>query len=414
MTSAYRKGMESLVDVVQRLSYARSVEAIAETVRLAARELTGADGATLVLRDGENCHYFDENAIAPLWKGRRFPQRICISGWVMTNRQHAAIKDIYKDPRIPHEAYRPTFVKSLLMVPIRREAPLGAIGNYWARKRVPKPHEIRLLQTLADSTSVAMENAQLYGNLQDSLREERLAKDEIARQLELRDEFVSVAAHELKTPLTPLKLQSEIFRRLLTGNQFAGHPRESDLRRYSEIIGRQVTDLAQLVEGLLEVSRIRLGRFQVAKTPAVDLAALIREVVEHFQPLSRGVIVARVEEPLIGTWDQVRLRELLQNLVSNAISYGKEKPISIKAVRTEGEIPGVRIEVEDQGIGVPLADRERIFGRFERATSIRSFGGMGLGLFVAREIVHAHGGTIRVEGEEGMGALFIVELPLGA
>ena len=126
-------------------------------MRRAARELMGADGATFVLRDGADCVYADEDAIAPLWKGRRFPMSACISGWVMLNRTPAAIKDIYSDARIPAEAYRPTFVKSLAMVPIRQPAPIGAIGIYWARQHQASAPELELLGALAESTSVAME-----------------------------------------------------------------------------------------------------------------------------------------------------------------------------------------------------------------------------------------------------------------
>ncbi|HZI72761.1 MAG TPA: GAF domain-containing protein, partial [Gemmatimonadales bacterium] len=162
----YARAMEKLVAVIQELSLARDLPRIMEIVRRSARELTGADGATFVLRDGEQCHYADEDAIAPLWKGRRFPMTSCISGWAMLNRQAAVIEDIYADPRIPAEAYRPTFVKSLVMVPIRTADPVGAIGNYWAARRKPRPEEVKLLQALADSTSVAMENVQLYAGLE--------------------------------------------------------------------------------------------------------------------------------------------------------------------------------------------------------------------------------------------------------
>ncbi|HZT30752.1 MAG TPA: response regulator [Bryobacteraceae bacterium] len=126
------RGMARLIAAVQELSLARDLDGVMAIVRRAGRELTGADGATFVLREGDLCHYADEDAVAPLWKGQKFPLSACISGWVMLNRQAAVIEDIYADPRIPADAYRPTFVKSLAMVPIRTEAPVGAIGNYWA------------------------------------------------------------------------------------------------------------------------------------------------------------------------------------------------------------------------------------------------------------------------------------------
>jgi GAF domain-containing protein len=156
------------VGTIQELSLARSVPEIQAIVRTAARRLTGADGATFVLRDGTLCHYADEDAIAPLWKGQRFPMSACISGWAMMNRRSAVIGDIYADDRIPHDAYRPTFVKSLAMVPIRTLDPIGAIGNYWARRHAPTADEVEVLQALADSTAVAMENVRAYEELDRS------------------------------------------------------------------------------------------------------------------------------------------------------------------------------------------------------------------------------------------------------
>src|SRR5262245_20935315 len=150
------RGVADLVEVVQQLSLARDLRTVQDIVRRSARRLTGADGATFVLRDGNRCHYVDEDAISPLWKGQRFPLSACISGWSMLNRQAAVIEDIYADDRIPHDAYRPTFVKSLVMVPIRRVEPIGAIGTYWATRHKPTAEEVGLLQALADSASIAM------------------------------------------------------------------------------------------------------------------------------------------------------------------------------------------------------------------------------------------------------------------
>ena len=155
-----------LVVAIQQLSLARSVGQIQAIVRTSARRLTGADGATFVLRDGDRCYYADEDAISPLWKGQRFPMSVCISGWAMLNRRPAVIEDIYADQRIPHDAYRPTFVKSLAMVPIRTLDPVGAIGNYWATRHQPTEQEVELLQALADSTAVAMENVRVYSELE--------------------------------------------------------------------------------------------------------------------------------------------------------------------------------------------------------------------------------------------------------
>lgn len=191
----YMRGMERLMRAVQELSLARSLPEVQRIVRTSARELTGCDGATFVLRDNGKCFYADEDAIAPLWKGSRFPMEICISGWAMLNRDAAVIRDIYQDSRIPHEAYRPTFVKSLVMVPIRKLDPIGAIGNYWAHERQPSEQEIALLQALADSTSVAMENVAVYSELEQRVRDRTAeleqANEEI-QQLSITDELTGL------------------------------------------------------------------------------------------------------------------------------------------------------------------------------------------------------------------------------
>jgi putative two-component system response regulator len=174
-----------LLGAIQRLSLARTLPEIQEIVRTAARRLTGADGAALVLSDGEQCFYADEDAIAPLWKGQRFEKSICISGWVMDHRQPAVIGDVYADERIRHQAYRPTFVRSLAMVPIRQYDPLGAIGNYWASQHEATGEEVQMLQALADSTAVALENVRTYQQLEESRLE---TLNRLALAAEYRDD----------------------------------------------------------------------------------------------------------------------------------------------------------------------------------------------------------------------------------
>jgi PAS domain S-box-containing protein len=163
----------ALCDVVERLSAADSLAGIIEIVRGTAREVSGADGVCFVLRDGELCHYVDECAIGPLWKGKRFPLTACISGWCMLNDKAAVVPDIYLDPRIPHDAYRPTFVKTLVMVPVKTTEPIAAIGSYWAELHEFSEEELALLEALGRATSAAIVAANLREALCD--REHRLA-----------------------------------------------------------------------------------------------------------------------------------------------------------------------------------------------------------------------------------------------
>jgi diguanylate cyclase (GGDEF)-like protein len=228
-------------------------------VRRAARALTGADGATFVLREGDQCFYADEDAIAPLWKGRRFPMSICISGWAMLHRRRVAIEDIYADDRIPHDAYRPTFVKSLAMVPIRSLDPIGAIGNYWAERHRPTEQELGLLQALADSTAVAIARVQLLEHLEQRVAERtaaltaeverrRRAEEEV-RELLLTDELTGVASRR------GFLLRAEQLRRLMRRRRapsllvFADI---DDLKRLNDTFGHDAGDrLIREAAGLL-------------------------------------------------------------------------------------------------------------------------------------------------------------------
>lgn len=156
---------EILIGALRDLGAVSTVPHISRIVRHAARRLVDADGATFILREGSEVHYVDEEAIAPLWKGRRFPVSACISGWSMMYRQQVVIPDVYHDSRIPVDLYRNTFVRSLVMTPIRSLQPWAAIGVYWAENHTPAPEETGWLQALADSTAVAMENVRVLGEL---------------------------------------------------------------------------------------------------------------------------------------------------------------------------------------------------------------------------------------------------------
>ena len=146
-----------LVEIIRDLCLAPSLDILMTLVGVAARELTHADGATFVLKEGDQCFYAHENAVAPLWKGQRFPLCSCICGWAINHKQAAIIEDVYSDARIPVEAYAPTFVKSLTVVPMRQNNPVGVIGVYWAERHQPLTEEVELLQILADTTAMVLD-----------------------------------------------------------------------------------------------------------------------------------------------------------------------------------------------------------------------------------------------------------------
>lgn len=140
-----------------RLGVARSLDEIIAIVRSTARAFFSADGVTFVLRDDGKCHYIEEDAIGPLWKGQKFPMETCISGWCMLNKETAAIEDIFKDARIPHDVYRKTFVKSLVMVPVGGDLPVAAMGAYWSEKRAFSKNDVAAVEALAAAVSGAMQ-----------------------------------------------------------------------------------------------------------------------------------------------------------------------------------------------------------------------------------------------------------------
>lgn len=147
----------------------RDLESLMLRTRRAARALTRADGVAFILRAGQTCYYADEEAIAPLWKGQRFPLDACVSGWAMRNRQSVLIPDIYADARVPTDAYRPTFVKSMAMVPVRKADPIAAIGAYWQHQHAPTDDHLRVLELLAEGVGVALTNTQHWLRFLDSL-----------------------------------------------------------------------------------------------------------------------------------------------------------------------------------------------------------------------------------------------------
>ena len=231
----------------------------------------------------------------------------------------------------------------------------------------------------------------------------RIAAEEAVRS---RDDFVAVAGHELKTPLSALLLQIQVLRR-------TAHTRSaSEVEQRIDKIARSGVRLERLVEQLLDVSRITAGRLRLEKAPC-DLANVARDVADRFADASAHAhcdVSVCAGEHVEGRWDRLRLEAVVANLLANAIKFGSGAPIEI--IVGEDHDQAV-IRVRDHGIGIAPEDRSKLFRRFERAIAARDYGGFGLGLWICRNIVEASGGTIEVESEPERGATFTVRLPLG-
>lgn len=387
----YTRGMEHLIAVVQELSLARSMETVQAIVRRAARALTNADGATFVLREGESCFYADEDAIAPLWKGKRFPLEACISGWAMLNRTEAVIEDIYADERIPHDVYRATFVKSLVMVPIRKAEPIGAIGAYWATRRKPTDAEVKLLQALADSTSIAIENVQLYAGLEDRVRARTAELEAINHELE---SFAYSVSHDLRAPLRAI----QGFARAV--QEDAGPSLDRGSKGHLDRVIAAAARMNGLIEALLDLSRV--SRAPVDRT-LVDVTSVAREIASELaerEPARKVKLV--IEDGLGADADPRLLRVALENLMSNAWKFtSKKDEATIEVGASGGEL-----FVRDDGAGFEMARARRLFAPFQRLCDPKEFPGTGIGLATVMRIVRRHGGDIRAESEPGKGTTF--------
>jgi signal transduction histidine kinase len=297
----------------------------------------------------------------------------------------------------PEAALRPYFVRrgpqDLIAVPlVARGHACGSLLVLRDARGQPYGQDDQvLLESIASRAALAIEDARLYAAALDSLK--------------LRDDFLSVAGHELKNPLNALQLQLGVLARK------AREDRLSDsLAERAERVARTGERLGVLIEDLLDVSRITAGQLQL-QLSEVDLAALAREGVSRMaEEFSRAGCEVRIEaeRPVVGRWDRLRLEQVVTNLLSNAIKYGQRRPVRVSVELA----PGVaRLSVVDQGYGIAPEEQSRIFQRFQRVEATRHIQGLGLGLWICRQIAESHGGALRLVSAPGKGSIFILELP---
>ncbi|OGU26773.1 MAG: histidine kinase [Ignavibacteria bacterium GWA2_54_16] len=392
--------LENLIAVVQRLSAARTVGEVIDAVRSSARSVVSSDGATMVLREGDQCYYVDEDAIAPLWKGQRFPQTACISGWSMLHKETVSVPDIYTDSRVPLEAYRPTFVKSLAMVPIRRHDPIGAIGIYWAERHETGEEEVRILESLADATAIAFENVTSFGELENRVSQRTRELEAANKELEA---FSYSVSHDLRAPLRAIDGFSRILAEEYGGNF------DQEGKRLLGIVCENTIRMDQLITDLLNFSRV--GR-NAMKLCLVDLTALSISVYHELaSPELQARIVFSAAPSPQAYCDSSLMKQVWRNLMSNALKF--TAPMDVRTIEVGGHSDGGMNTyfIRDSGVGFNPVYAHKLFGVFQRLHKAEDFEGTGVGLAIVQRIIHRHGGKVWAEGKVGSGATFWFSLP---
>lgn len=238
------------------------------------------------------------------------------------------------------------------------------------------------------------------------LQKSELAAATAQAAVQARDRFVSMAAHELKTPITSLQMVLDLLVREVKNSE-----RPKDLQRLLSIAAFQTLRLTSIINDLLDVSRFSAGKL-VLKLDLVDLGALVKNLITHSHPdlCAAGCKVKLdIQNNVKGVWDQARIEQVVINLLSNAMKYGQKKPIYITVT---GNDESAKLVIEDHGIGIPQDFQQRLFQRFERSDTALHYKGIGLGLWITNQIVDAHRGQIHVKSVEGQGSTFTVELPI--
>ena len=233
---------------------------------------------------------------------------------------------------------------------------------------------------------------------------------EVEQAVRMRDDFMSIVAHEVRTPLNGLILETQLRKMHLARDNAAAFTLDK-MQAMVERDERQIKSLIRLIEDMLDVSRIRTGKLSIRPT-RFDLSERVRNLLQNFAAqieAAESSVTLVAEQPVVGQWDEFRIEQVISNLLTNALRYGAKSPITVKVYSERGE---ARVEVRDFGIGISEENQHRIFQQFERVTAKHAVAGLGLGLFISEQIVTAHGGTITVESRIGEGALFRVCLPL--
>lgn len=398
--------VEKINKVGTSLSAELDQKKLVQQVTDAATQLSKAEfGAffyNLVNEKGESYTLYTVSGV-PIENFSKFPMPRNTAVFAPTFAGEGIIRsdDITKDPRYgKNDTYHGMPkghlpVVSYLAVPVmsRTGEVIGGLFLGHKEKGVFTEREEKIVAGLASQIAIAMDNARLF--------------EQANQAIKLRDEFLSISSHELKTPLTSLKMQLQLFSHIMKQDQ--GPVPEERVKKIVDVSERQVNRLNSLVEDLLDVTRISSGKLSL-NLEKVDLPELVGEVVERYLPLLRQTkctLEVHTAKNLTATVDRIRFEQILINLISNSMKYAPDSRINVTLEEVGGNI---HLVVKDNGPGIHPEDQGRVFNRFERSS--KEGKGLGLGLYIVHQIVEAHGGTIKLKSDVGQGAEFSISIPV--
>ncbi|MDF0541661.1 response regulator [Sphingobium sp. H39-3-25] len=408
-------------EAIESLSGARNLDDIVEILRSSARRIVGADGIAIVLRDGEQCHYIAEDAMEPLWAGQRFPAETCVSGWAMRHGETASIPDVFIDRRVPQDAYRQTFVRSMLMVPIGRPDAVAAVGAYWSDVGRPIASQISLLEALARAASTSLENGRLFsslealnGQLEQRVRERTAELEntqETLRQIqkmEIVGQLTGNVAHDFNNLLSPIMAGLDLV--------LAGRASADAVMRSASVAMEAAENAQTLVQRLLMFAR----RQPLTRT-TFDLADLLT----NMRALLRSTIGPRISlvMDLAGNLpaihaDRHQMELAVLNLVVNARDAMLQGgTLTLSAAAVDSDLPSqlapgtfVRFTIADTGIGMDAATKAAATEPF--FTTKPAGHGTGLGLSMVHGLAGQLGGALNIESQAGKGTKVNLWLPV--
>lgn len=406
---------------IEQLSQVHTLDGIVKTLRTLARRVVGADGITVVLREGAFCHYVAEDAKAPLWEGKRFEADSCVSGWAMAHRETVSIADVYEDIRVPQDAYRKTFVRSMLMVPIGADRPVAAIGAYWSEARKVSVNEIALLETLARAASTSLENGRLVASLEELNRnlEQRVldrtaelerAQDALrqTQKMEVIGQLTGNVAHDFNNLLSPIMSSLDLV--------LGGRASPSAIARSAAVAMDAAENAKILVQRLLAFAR-RQPLIPTAVDPASMLDAMRSLLNSAMGPRASIELLVEPGLPTIRA-DRNQLEMAILNLAVNARDAMPDGGrITISARHGQEPLPAqlasgsyVCLSVRDTGDGM---DAKTLASATEPFFTTKAAGhGTGLGLSMVDGLTNQLGGVLEIDSQPGLGTEVRLWLPV--